>query len=199
MTVFSMLDALAKNWWLLLLRGILAVLFGLLAFVWPGITLMALVLLFGAYAIVDGVTALWAGGSARIWGLVLLGLLGIGAGIYTFVYPGVTAIALLYLIAAWAIVRGIFEVIAAIQLRQVITDEWALIGSGIISIILGVVLCVKPEAGALAMIWVIGAGALVFGILIIMLAFRVRGLGSVVNNYESDSLNATGTELAPRR
>lgn len=131
--------------------------------------------------------------------MALLGLLGLGAGIYTFISPGVTAIALLYLIAAWAIVRGICEVISAIQLRRVITGEWALIGSGIISIILGVVLCANPAAGALAMIWVIGTGALVFGILIIMLAFRARGIGSEAATDETDRLDATGTERAPRR
>jgi uncharacterized membrane protein HdeD (DUF308 family) len=169
-------DAFARNWWVLLIRGILAVLFGLMAFVLPGVTLVTLVLLYGVYALADGIAALWVGGRGRTWSLVLGGVLGILIGIFTFISPGITAIALLYLIAAWAIVRGIFEIITAIQLRREISNEWALIIGGILSILFGVVLVVNPAAGALAMVWVIGIYALVFGLLMIVLAFRVRGL-----------------------
>jgi uncharacterized membrane protein HdeD (DUF308 family) len=171
-----LLGAFAKSWWVLLIRGILAVLFGVMAFALPGLTVVTLVLLYGVYALADGLTALWVGGRARAWWFVLLGVLGVIVGIVTFISPAITAIALLYLIAAWAILRGIFEMIAAIQLRKEIRNEWMLILGGILSILLGVVLIVNPVAGALAMIWVIGAYALVFGVMMIVLAFRLRGL-----------------------
>lgn len=176
MATFPIAQALASNWWLLLIRGILAVLFGLMAFAWPALTLVTLVLLYGAYALVDGLTAIWVGAKSRAWALLLFGLLGVIVGIYTLFFPGVTAIVLLYLIAAWAFVRGIFEIVTAIQLRKEISNEWVLIISGIISIIFGVVLIANPGAGALAMVLVIGAFALVFGVIMIILAFRVRGL-----------------------
>lgn len=176
MATQSILNAFARKWWALLIRGILAVLFGIMAFALPGLTLVTLVLLYGFYALADGLTALWVGGGSRAWSFVLVGVLGVIAGILTFIYLGITAIALLYLIAVWAIVRGIFEIITAIQLRKEISNEWTLILGGIISIIFGVVLVVNPAAGALAMVWVIGAYALVFGVMMIVLAFRVRGL-----------------------
>ncbi len=176
MITFPVATALARNWWLLLIRGILAVLFGLMAFAWPTLTLVTLVLLYGAYAFVDGLTAIWVGVSSRAWGVLLFGILGVVVGIYTFFYPGVTAIALLYLIAAWALVRGIFEIVTAIQLRKEISYEWALVISGLIGIIFGIVLLANPGAGALAMVVVIGAFALMFGVMMIVLAFRVRGL-----------------------
>jgi len=176
MTNFPIHNAFANKWWVLLIRGILAVLFGIMAFALPGLTLVTLVLLYGFYALADGLTALWVGGSSRAWSFVLVGVLGIIAGIFTFIYPGITAIALLYLIAVWAIARGIFEIVTAVQLRKEISNEWALITGGIISIILGVVLIANPTTGALAMVWVIGAFAVVFGVMMIVLAFRVRGL-----------------------
>ena len=127
-----MLHALAKSWWLLLLRGIAAIIFGILAFVWPGLTLVTLVLLYGAFALVDGVISLIAAftGSAKpmpTWWLVVVGLLGIAAGIVTFAWPGITAILLILFIGAWALVHGIFEIIGAIQLRKEIDNEWMLI------------------------------------------------------------------------
>lgn len=176
MATLPLLDAFAKNWWVLLIRGILAVLFAVMAFTLPGLTLVTLVLLYGVYALADGLTALWVGGSSRAWSLVLAGVLGVIVGICTFIFPGITAIALLYLIAAWAIVRGIFEIMTAIQLRKEIRNEWALVIGGIISIIFGAVLFANPAAGALAMVWVIGAYALIFGLMMIVLAFRLRGL-----------------------
>ena len=130
-----MLHALAKSWWLLLLRGIAAIIFGILAFVWPGLTLVTLVLLYGAFALVDGVISLIAAftGSAKpvpTWWLVVVGLLGIAAGIVTFAWPGITAILLVLFIGAWALVHGIFEIIGAIQLRKEIDNEWMLILGG---------------------------------------------------------------------
>src|SRR2546423_12795784 len=133
MSTLPLIDAYAKNWWVLLVRGLAAIVFGAMAFAWPGPTLVALVLLYGAYALVDGATAIWAGAAARAWWLVLSGLAGVAVGIGTFFYPGITAIALFYLIAAWAVIRGIFEIVAAVELRKVISGEWALILSGIFS------------------------------------------------------------------
>jgi uncharacterized membrane protein HdeD (DUF308 family) len=176
MSNFPLLEAFAKNWWVLLVRGLFAVLFGVAAFAWPGPTLVALVFLYGAYALVDGVTAVSAGAFARAWWLVLSGVLGIIVGIGTFFYPGITAVALFYLIAAWAVMRGIFEIVAAIELRKVITGEWALITAGIFSIIFGVVLIAYPVPGVLALVWLIGAYALVFGVTMIVMAFQLRSL-----------------------
>lgn len=176
MSTFPLLEAFAKNWWVLLVRGIFAVLFGVAAFAWPGPTLVALVFLYGAYALVDGVTALWAGAFARAWWLVLSGVLGIIVGIGTFFYPDITALALFYLIAAWAVIRGVFEIVAAIGLRKVITGEWALIMGGIFSIIFGVLLLAYPVPGVLALVWLIGAYALAFGVTMIVMAFQLRSL-----------------------
>jgi uncharacterized membrane protein HdeD (DUF308 family) len=176
MVAHSFLEAFTRNWWVLLVRGVFAVLFGVLAFWMPGITLATLVLLYGAYAFVDGITALWVGGRARAGWFVLGGVLGVAAGILTFVYPGITAMALLYVIAAWAIVRGVLEIATAIELRKVMSNEWLLALAGVLSIVFGLALVANPAAGALAVVWIIGAYALVFGLIMIVLAFRLRGL-----------------------
>jgi uncharacterized membrane protein HdeD (DUF308 family) len=176
MSNFRLLKAFAKNWWVLLVRGLTAILFGTMAFAWPGPTLMALVLLYGAYALVDGTTAIWAGAAGRAWWLVLSGLAGVAVGIGTFFYPGITAIALFYLIAAWAVVRGILEVIAAVELRKVIDGEWALILGGIFSIGFGLLLIAYPAPGLLAVMWLMGGYALGFGAVMTFLAFRLRDL-----------------------
>jgi uncharacterized membrane protein HdeD (DUF308 family) len=176
MATFSILEAFAKNWWVLLIRGILAVLFAVMAFTFPGLTLVTLVLLYGVYAFADGLTAIWVGGTARAWWFVLLGILGVGVGICTFIYPGITAVALLYLIAAWAVVRGVFEIVTAIQLRKEISNEWLLVIAGVLSVLFGVALVANPAAGALAVVWIIGTYALIFGLMMIALAFRLRGL-----------------------
>jgi uncharacterized membrane protein HdeD (DUF308 family) len=176
-----MLETLARNWWAIVLRGVFAVLFGLGAFFWPGITLAALVLLYGAYLFADGVMAvLWALAGRRAgafpWGVCLAGLASIGGGLATFVWPGLTALVLLYLIAAWAIVRGIFEIIAAFHLRRELTNEWLLALNGVLSVLFGLLLIVAPGAGALAVLWLIGTFALVIGIVMIVLGFRLKGL-----------------------
>jgi len=176
-----MLRTLAQNWWALVLRGVCALLFGVGAFVWPGITLAVLILLYGAYALVEGVLEVaWAlmgrqPGSFP-WGVLLAGLAGIAVGIVTFVSPGLTALALLYVIAAWAIIRGVFEIIAAIHLRKELENEWLLGLSGVLSVGLGVLLIVSPGAGALALLWWIGGFAIVAGILMILLGLRLKGL-----------------------
>ncbi|MBR1123077.1 HdeD family acid-resistance protein [Bradyrhizobium lablabi] len=175
-----MLHALAKNWWLLLLRGIASIVFGVLAFVWPGLTLVTLVLFYGAFALVDGVIALiaaFSGGGGRpapTWWLVIVGLLGIAAGIVTFLMPGITALLLIIFIGVWALVHGIFEIIGAIQLRKEIDNEWMLILSGVISVLFGLIVLIAPGAGALGLIWAIAAYSIVFGITFIALALRLR-------------------------
>jgi uncharacterized membrane protein HdeD (DUF308 family) len=174
-----LLHALAKNWWLVLLRGICAVIFGVLAFVWPGMTLVTLVLFYGAFALVDGVFALGAavmGGSpAPRWWLAIVGLLGIAAGIVTFLWPGMTSLLLLYFIAGWAIATGVMQIIGAIRLRKEIDNEWWLVAGGVLSVLFGLVVAAQPGAGALALLWGIGAYAIVYGIILISLSLRLRG------------------------
>ena len=174
-----MLHALAKNWWLLLLRGIASIVFGVLAFAWPGLTLVTLVLFYGAFALVDGVIALvaaFSGGAKPLptWWLVIVGLLGIAAGIVTFMMPGITALLLIIFIGAWALVHGIFEIIGAIQFRKEIDNEWMLILSGVVSVLFGLIVLIAPGAGALGLVWVIAAYSIVFGISFVALAFRLK-------------------------
>jgi len=176
-----MLQTLAKNWWAIVLRGVFAVLFGLGAFFWPGITLAVLVLLYGAYLFADGILAvLWAIAGRRAgpfpWGVLLAGLASIVGGLLAFLMPGLTALVLLYLIAGWAIVRGIFEIIAAFHLRRELTNEWLLALNGALSVLFGILLIVAPGAGALAVLWIIGTFALIVGIVMIVLGFRLKGL-----------------------
>ena len=163
------------------LRGLVAVIFGILAFTRPEQALQALVLFFGAYALVDGTLAVFAGIAShryfeRWWAVLLEGVAGVVIGLLTFFWPNLTALVLVYFIAAWALITGIFEIVAAIQLRRVITGEWMLILGGLLSILFGVLLFVFPVAGAVSVIWVIGIYAVVFGISEIILAFRLRGL-----------------------
>jgi uncharacterized membrane protein HdeD (DUF308 family) len=176
-----MLLTLAQNWWALVVRGVCAVLFGLAAFVWPGLTLTVLVLLYGVYALIDGLLAvIWSvvgrHPGAFPTGVLLAGIAGIIFGVITILWPGLTALALLYLIAAWAIVRGVFEIVAAISLRREIDNEWLLGLSGALSVLLGVVLVLAPGAGALALAWWIGSVAIVFGIVSILLGLRLKRL-----------------------
>ena len=170
----SFLEGFGRNWWGLLLRGILAILFGVMAFVTPGLTLLTLALVYGAYALLDGIVSIWFGASSRAWGLVVFGLLGVGIGLYTLYVPWGTAIALLYMIGAWAVLRGVFEVVTAIQLRKEIDNEWMLILSGVVSVLFGLLVLIAPGAGALGLVWAIAAYSIVFGISFVALAFRLR-------------------------
>ena len=172
-----MLDALAKNWWALALRGVAAVLFGLLTFFLPGITLVTLVLLFGAYALVDGIFNVVAffRVASHHWALLIEGAIGIIVGLFTLMWPAITAIALLYLISFWAIFTGVFEIVAAIRLRKVIANEWLLLLMGALSALFGLLILFAPGAGALAIVLWIGVYALMFGIVLLALAFRLRG------------------------
>ena len=175
----AILHGLAKNWWLLLLRGIASIVFGVLAFAWPGITVLSLVMLYGAYALVDGLFSIYAAisgsnGSTSRWWLAVVGIAGILAGIISFASPLLVAAWLLMLIAAWAIVSGVFEIIGAIRLRKEIDNEWMLILHGVITVLFGVLLFANPVGGALAMVWVIGAYAIAAGVILGLLAFRLR-------------------------
>ena len=176
MPVLSILGAVADRWWLLALRGVLAILFGVFAFLWPGLTLGILVVLWGAFAVVDGLGALVEGIQTRWWSMALFGVLGIAVGAYALFQPGITALALLFVIAVWAIARGILEIAAAVALRKELTNEWILVVSGILSIVIGVAMIAFPGAGALAVLWLIGIQAMAAGILLIALAFRLRSL-----------------------
>jgi uncharacterized membrane protein HdeD (DUF308 family) len=170
---------LARNWWSLVIRGIVAILVGVITFVWPGITLGALILLFGAYALLDGIFAIigaWKAARAHErWGaLVFEGIAGIGASAVTVVLPGITALVLVYVIAAWAVVTGSLEIMAAMRLRKYISGEWLLILSGVASILFGILAIVIPLVGALAIALGFGIYAIVFGALLVSLGFRLR-------------------------
>lgn len=173
--------SLTRNWWAVAIRGVVAILFGLAAFIWPGLTLAFLIALFGAYAFVDGVFAIVAAFRAaernvRWWPLAVEGVLGILAAIAVVVWPGLTALALLYLIAAWAIVTGIFEVIGAVQMRDAGGSALVLGLAGVASVIFGIILVIFPGAGALAVLWLIGTYAIIFGGLLLGLAWQFRSL-----------------------
>ena len=180
-----MLSSLTRNWWLVALRGTLAVIFGVAAFVLPGVTFEVLVLLFGAYAFVDGVLVLSfglmaAGDGEQWWSLALGGILGIGLGVLTFARPETMALALVYVAGFWAIVTGLLEIVAAIRMRDVISGEWLMGLSGVLSIIFGVLVVAQPNSGALALVYLFGFYAILAGISQIGLGFRLRGLGEDV-------------------
>ena len=173
-------SALHRSWWLLLLRGIIAVAFGVATFVWPGISLVSLILVYGIYAVADGILALIAairgGGVAPRWWLALGGIASLAAGALAFVWPGLTALVLVYLIGFWSIVRGVLEIVGAIRLRNEIPNEWSLGLAGALSVLFGAILVVAPGTGALGLLWLIAAWAVLFGLLLIWVAFRVRKL-----------------------
>jgi uncharacterized membrane protein HdeD (DUF308 family) len=175
-----MLELLARRWQLVVLRGVVAVLFGIVAIIWPEITVLSLALLFGAYTLIDGITALVMGigqGTDRIY-LIMLGVLGIAAGLISLIWPQITVIVLLVVIAVWAIVAGVTQIAAAIRLRKVIRNEWFLALSGVIALVLGLLLIVQPTEGAIALVIAIATFALVWGITLIVLGFRLRTLNA---------------------
>lgn len=174
------LSLLAQNWWILALRGALAILFGILAFLYPGLTALYLVIFIGAYFFIDGIFALMAAVMGRAdrqtwWTLILVGILGIGVGILAFARPGLTLLAVAYWIGAGAIVRGVFEIIAAIQLRREIEGEWFLALAGLISILFGVMLFARPLEGIIAILYIIAGMAIFLGIIQLLLAFKLKG------------------------
>ncbi len=174
-----MAHVLARNWWALLIRGIVAVIFGILAFLWPGATILAIGILFGAYALVDGIFAIVATVRAaeskqQWWPFLIEGIVGILIAAITFYDIRITLLALYLTIAAWAFITGILEIVAAIRLRKVIPNEFWLILGGIASIVFGILMVWFPLAGVLALIWLIAAYAIVFGIIMIAFSFRLR-------------------------
>jgi len=176
---------LSRNWWLMLLRGIAAIAFGVLIFAKPQISLQVLVYLFGVYVLVEGIlgiaVAVQARGELDSWGVLFLwGLFGVAVGVLTFVKPEITALALLFYIALWAIATGVLEIAAAIRLRELIKNEWLLILAGLVSVAFGVLLIARPEAGVLAVLALIGVYAIVFGVLLVTFAFKIRSFVSKV-------------------
>lgn len=169
----------ANHWWLFLVRGVMAVIFGIIALVWPEITVLALVTLFGAYVIVDGffsfVQAFRGEGRVR-WSLLVWGLVSVAAGITVLLWPGITALVLIYMIGFWAILTGIVEIMAAIAFRKEMTNEWALALGGVLSIAVGAFMVIAPGSGALALVWLIGAYAVAFGLMLVAAGFALRRL-----------------------
>jgi uncharacterized membrane protein HdeD (DUF308 family) len=194
-TLGATLDALTERWWVPVIRGLVAIIFGVLALTAPSLGLLALVIMWGAYAITDGVfnlaLATRASRAGDSWGwLVFEGIISIAAGVLTFVYPGMTAFALLYIIGAWAIVTGIAEIAAAVKLRRVMTGEWMLALTGVLSILFGVLCFAYPGSGALAVVWLIATYAIVFGVLLI-------GLGVKLHRVRRDGQRAFPTGGTP--
>ncbi len=188
-----LIDAAARNWSLVLARGLAAIAFGIVCFVWPAISLLALVLVWGVYALVDGIGAIVWGVRSRWSLMVAVGIVSVLAGLIAFVWPGITALALLYLIAAWAIVRGVAEIAAAVRLRRRIENEWLLALAGVASIVFGVLVAMFPGAGALSVLWLIGAFAVIFGVLAVGLSLRLRSLGRTVRLLHEEPLVGAGT------
>jgi uncharacterized membrane protein HdeD (DUF308 family) len=180
-----MLELLSRNWWTLVLRGIAAIVFGLLAWFKPGITLAVLVLFFGVYVLIDGAIALFAAFSKRVpedsrWLVGLLGALGVLIGVLTLWRPAAAAVALLLYIAAWSLVMGVLQIVAAIRLRKEIEGEFWLGLAGALSIALAVLILVSPGAGALSLIWIIAGFAVLYGITLLMLGIKVKKLHQAV-------------------
>jgi uncharacterized membrane protein HdeD (DUF308 family) len=177
------LRLISRYWWILALRGLAAVIFGVIALLFPGIALLALIYIFAAYALIDGVTAVIVAiqerGASRRWPILLAeGLISIIFGILAFAWPGVTALFLLYLIAIWAIFTGVMEIAAAFMMRNMVTREWALGIAGALSIIFGILLIINPGTGIITVLWLLGIYAIVFGVLLIIRAFQFRTLAS---------------------
>lgn len=177
-----MLELMTRRWQVVVLRGVLAVLFGLIAIVWPGITVLALAILWGVFILVDGIAATAMGvgkdvgsGSDRTY-LIVLGVLGIIAGLITFIWPGITVVVLLVVIAIWAIIAGIMQIVAAFRLRKVVRNEWFLAVSGLVTLALGILLIVQPVTGAVALVIAIATFAIAWGIVLIVFGFRLRTL-----------------------
>jgi uncharacterized membrane protein HdeD (DUF308 family) len=177
-TTSPLLKPLADNWWLILLRGLLAIVFGLIALIFPGIALLSFVWIFGVFAFVDGIfsigAAITGGTMAPRWWLIIVGLAGIAVGILAVAWPDRTALILLIFIGAWAVVRGLFEIVGALSVRRHMENEWMLIAAGALSVLFGAVVLIAPGAGALALLWLIGAYAIVFGLMMVGFAFRLR-------------------------
>jgi uncharacterized membrane protein HdeD (DUF308 family) len=177
--------ALAENWWLFTLRGVLALLFGIFALFMPGPALAALVLVFGVWAFIDGIQSLALAVTGwRSWQLVLAGLVGIGIGLLTFFRPGITALGLFAALAAWSIARGVLEIVVAIEMRRHMSGSGWLIVGGIASILFGVLMVALPAAGVLAIVWLIAIYAITFGIIMLVLSGRLYRLRPAARGHE---------------
>jgi uncharacterized membrane protein HdeD (DUF308 family) len=174
----SNMDTINRGWWAVVIRGVLALVFGVLTLAMPGISLLTLVMLFGGYTLVEGianiVTAFQSRAQSRWWMLMLQGLVSVAVAVITMVTPGITAIALVYMIGVWALVTGVLEIVAAIRMRKVIRGEWLLGLAGVLSIGFGVLVLAAPRTGALAIVAWIAAYAMVLGVMLIALGFRMR-------------------------
>jgi uncharacterized membrane protein HdeD (DUF308 family) len=186
-----MLNVLARKWWALAIRGGVTLLFGVLMLLVPGITLTYLVFLFGTYAVMEGIfdIAVSFRSMATHWALFLEGLFSVVAGILAFIWPGITTLVLLYLIAFWAVATGIFEVLTGIRLRKILANEWTFILTGFASLLFGLLILFAPATGALIIVFWVGAYTLLFGGLTLILAFRLRaynqGLGPLAKGLTS--------------
>lgn len=173
------LRRLADHWWILVLRGALAILFGIAAWIWPGLTLTTLIILVGAWLLVDGVFEIVSAIANRdrvnsVWSFVIAGVINVIAGLVVLAWPGLSAIAMMYLIGAWAVFTGVLEIVVAIQVRRQIDNEWAIGLAGLISVVFGLVVMIFPGDGAVALVWVIGIYAILFGIAFIAGGIRLR-------------------------
>lgn len=179
-TDLRLLEGLAENWWLMLLRGVAAVVFGVLTFGWPSASILVLAIVWGGYALVDGVLALWAGVVGRTtaraarWWLAAVGVLGIIAGILALAWPGITAMVLMFFVAGWLFAVGALQLWGAIRIRKEVEGEIWLALSGLLSIGIAALLVAQPAAALLAMAWAIGGVAILVGISYIALGFRLR-------------------------
>jgi uncharacterized membrane protein HdeD (DUF308 family) len=192
----SAISMFARNWWLFVLRGVAAIVFGIIAIVYPDVTITVLAIVFGIYAIVDSIGSFASAISHRNadgWhraAHALEGVVALVAGVLALVLPDLTALALVVLIGIWAIVSGVVEIMAAIRLRRVIETEWLLGISGLLSIIAGIVILVWPDAGAVAISWLIGTFAIVFGVVFVWLGFKLRRLGPTDERVDRDVRSA---------
>ena len=169
-----MLDFMNRHWPGIALRGVLAILFGIVAFLLPGPTVAVLVIFLGAFALLEGITNVVIGVRGREGFAIFEGGISVVAGLIFLIWPGIGALTLLYIVAAWAILTGVVRIVAAVQLRRVVRNEWLLILSGVASVVFGVIAAVFPGAGILALLWLVAAWAIVIGVLLIALAFSVR-------------------------
>jgi uncharacterized membrane protein HdeD (DUF308 family) len=178
-----MLQVLTRNWWLFVLQGFLAVAFGIAAYAWPGRTLAVLIPLFGVYVLIDGLLCLVrtfhaASLGVTWWPYLFQGLAGIGAGIATFAWPGLTALLLIYFIGSWALVGGVLQIVAGVMLSRVLTGEWRLILSGALSVLFGLWMMVAPGEGAVALLWVIATYTVLLGIALIAAGIQLRSVNA---------------------
>jgi uncharacterized membrane protein HdeD (DUF308 family) len=170
-------DALQRMWWAVILRGMIAVLFGIAVLAWPGLVFTTLLVTFGIFCLADGVLGIWAafaGGSEHRWLQLVWALVSVGAGLATLLVPGVTALALLFYIGAWAVTTGVLQIVSAIQLRREIEGEWLLMLSGLLSVLFGILLFARPGAGAMAIVTLLGVFAIASGVALILLGWRAR-------------------------